>query len=52
VSGERHYASAWVCVEKCPQGLDLPTLLEQVVSQFEGEGPKEREAMARRLFEV
>ena len=38
------------CVQKCPQDLDVPTLLEQVVSQFEREGLTEREAMARSLF--
>ena len=38
------------CVEKCPQGLDIPDLLEQVVADFEGAGLKEREAMARSLF--
>jgi hypothetical protein len=38
------------CVQKCPQGLDVPELLELVVAQFEGEGLKEREAMARSLF--
>ncbi len=38
------------CVEKCPQDLDVPALLELVVSQFEGEGLQEREAMARSLF--
>jgi len=39
------------CVQKCPQALDVPSLLEQVVSQFEGDGLKEREAVARSLFE-
>ena len=39
------------CVQKCPQELDVPSLLEQVVSQFEGEGLKQREAMARSLFD-
>ncbi len=54
IRGSSSYASLCThcrdCVEKCPQGLDVPTLLEQVVSQFEGEGLKEREAMARSLF--
>jgi len=40
------------CVQKCPQELDVPTLLEQVVLQFEGDGLKEREAMARSLFDA
>jgi predicted aldo/keto reductase-like oxidoreductase len=38
------------CVEKCPQDLDVPTLLEQVVREFEGDGFKEREGMVRNLF--
>jgi len=38
------------CVQKCPQSLDVPSLLEQVVSEFEGDGLKEREATARSLF--
>jgi predicted aldo/keto reductase-like oxidoreductase len=38
------------CLEKCPQGLKIPDLLEQVAAQFEGEGLTEREAMARRMF--
>jgi hypothetical protein len=54
IRGSSSYASLCThcrdCVQKCPQGLDVPTLLEQVVSQFEGEGLKEREAMARSLF--
>ena len=54
IRGSSSYASLCShcrdCVEKCPQDLDVPTLLEQVVSQFEGEGLKEREAMARSLF--
>jgi hypothetical protein len=32
--------------------MDVPSLLEQVVTQFEDEGLKEREAMARSLFEA
>jgi hypothetical protein len=39
------------CILKCPQGLEIPDLLEQVVKQFEGEGLAEREAMARSLFQ-
>jgi len=54
IRGSSSYASLCShcrdCVQKCPQDLDIPTLLEQVVSQFEGEGLKEREAMARSLF--
>jgi uncharacterized protein len=38
------------CVQKCPQDLKVPDLLEQVVSEFESAGLKEREATARSLF--
>jgi predicted aldo/keto reductase-like oxidoreductase len=55
LSGAPMYASqcsrCMDCVEKCPQGLPIPDLLEEVASVFEGEGLKEREALARRLFE-
>ena len=38
------------CLEKCPQDLPIPDLLELVAAQFEGEGFSDREAAARRLF--
>jgi predicted aldo/keto reductase-like oxidoreductase len=38
------------CIEKCPQGLDIPNLLEPVVAEFEGAGLAEREAIARSFF--
>jgi hypothetical protein len=38
------------CVQKCPQSLDVPSLLEQVVQEFEGNGLREREAVVRGLF--
>ena len=38
------------CIEKCPQGLDIPDLLEPVAAEFEGDGLAEREAMARSVF--
>jgi hypothetical protein len=54
LTGQPGYASQCShcrdCVEKCPQELDIPNLLEQVVTEFEGAGLKEREAMARSLF--
>ena len=54
LSGQPAYASLCShcldCVEKCPQSLEIPDLLEQVAAEFEGEGLKEREAMARRVF--
>jgi predicted aldo/keto reductase-like oxidoreductase len=52
--GQLGYASLCMhcrdCVQKCPQNLDIPRLLEQVASQFEGDGLKEHEARARSLF--
>ena len=38
------------CREKCPQHLDIPTLLESVVKELEGPGFDERVAMARLAF--
>jgi predicted aldo/keto reductase-like oxidoreductase len=55
LSGQPAYASlcsrCMDCIDKCPQSLAIPDLLEQVVAEFEGEGLREREAMARRLFQ-
>jgi predicted aldo/keto reductase-like oxidoreductase len=54
LSGQPSYASLCShcldCLPKCPQGLEIPDLLEQVVAEFEGEGLSQREAMVRRLF--
>jgi uncharacterized protein len=56
LTGRPAYASLCArcmdCVPKCPQGLAIPDLLEQVVREFEGEGLRERETMVRRLFKV
>jgi predicted aldo/keto reductase-like oxidoreductase len=54
LSGQPSYASLCSrcldCLEKCPQGLEIPDLLEQVAWEFEGDGLSEREAAVRRLF--
>ena len=54
LTGQPAYASLCSqcrdCIDKCPQGLQIPDLLEQVSAQFEGAGLREREAMARHLF--
>ena len=54
LSGKVSYASLCSdcrdCVPKCPQGLEIPDLLKQVVAQFETGGVAEREAMVRQLF--
>ena len=38
------------CLEKCPQDILIPDVLEQVATQFEDAGLAEREAMVRQLF--
>jgi len=54
LSGQPGYASLCSrcldCLEKCPQGIEIPDLLEQVAREFDGDGLREREAMVRRLF--
>jgi uncharacterized protein len=40
------------CLDKCPQSLEIPSLLEQVVADFEREGLREREAAVRAFFGV
>ncbi|ACN13527.1 putative aldo/keto reductase [Desulforapulum autotrophicum HRM2] len=54
--GEPAYASLCVecgeCLEKCPQHLEIPTFLANVVEELEGPDLKEREAMARKVFKI
>jgi uncharacterized protein len=38
------------CVDKCPQHIDIPAVLESVVEELEGPGFEERVAMARQMF--
>jgi predicted aldo/keto reductase-like oxidoreductase len=38
------------CLDKCPQSLEIPDLLEQVVKEFEGDGLRDLEAMVRNVF--
>jgi len=53
-TGRPEFASQCVqcreCVEKCPQQIDIPAVLESVVRDFEGPGFEERIAMARQVF--
>ncbi|MFA5253453.1 MAG: aldo/keto reductase [Methanoregula sp.] len=53
-TGKAEFASLCVqcreCVDKCPQHLEIPGLLEIVVQELEGPGFKERVAAARQLF--
>ena len=55
LSGRPAYASLCArcldCLEKCPQQLPIPDLLEQVAKEFEGDGLRDREATVRRLFQ-
>ncbi|AKB34965.1 Aldo/keto reductase [Methanosarcina siciliae C2J] len=52
--GETGFASQCVqcgqCLEKCPQHIEIPTMLESVVEELEGSDLEERVAMARQLF--
>ena len=52
--GEPEFASLCVqcgeCVEKCPQHLDIPTILESVVEELEGPDLEKRVAMAKEVF--
>ncbi len=38
------------CLEKCPQGISVPEVLEDVAAVFEDQGLEERLAIAGRLF--
>jgi predicted aldo/keto reductase-like oxidoreductase len=52
--GEPEFASQCVqcgkCLEKCPQHLDIPTLLESVVEELEGPDLEKRVAMVKQAF--
>jgi predicted aldo/keto reductase-like oxidoreductase len=52
--GNPEFASLCVqcgqCVEKCPQHIDIPTMLESVVTELEGPDLQERVAMAKQMF--
>jgi len=52
--GEPGFASQCVqcgqCLEKCPQHLDIPTILESVVEELEGPDLEERVAIAKQVF--
>jgi len=38
------------CLEKCPQHIDIPTILESVVEELEGPDLEERVAIAKQVF--
>jgi len=52
--GEPAYASQCVqcgeCLEKCPQHLEIPELLESVVEELEGPDLEDRVAMTKQIF--
>jgi predicted aldo/keto reductase-like oxidoreductase len=52
--GEPEFASKCVqcgeCLEKCPQHIDIPTVLEAVVEELEGRDLEQRVAMAKQVF--
>ena len=54
--GEVEYASRCVqcgeCIEKCPQQIDIPTVLEDVVTDLEDEKLEERLAAARKMLNM
>ncbi|WP_440955481.1 aldo/keto reductase [Methanosarcina sp. Mfa9] len=54
LGGDPGFASQCVqceeCLEKCPQHLEIPTLLESVIEDLEGPDLEQRVAMAKQLF--
>lgn len=38
------------CLEKCPQQIDIPTILKSVVEELEGSDLEERVAIAKQIF--
>jgi predicted aldo/keto reductase-like oxidoreductase len=56
LSGKRGYASQCIqcntCMDKCPQHIEIPTMLAQVAAELEGPRLEERVAMARKMFKI
>ncbi|MCF8038181.1 MAG: aldo/keto reductase [Desulfohalobiaceae bacterium] len=56
ISGESGYASQCAqcgeCLEKCPQGLLIPDILEQVAAELEDRDMEKRVATARQLLNM
>jgi hypothetical protein len=56
VDGRPGYASQCIqcgtCLDKCPQNIQIPDILAQVVSEFEGPDLMDRVAAARKIFKV
>ena len=53
-TGKPQFASQCItcgeCVDKCPQHIDIPTVLASVVAEFEGTDFEQRVAAAKQLF--
>ncbi|HTY89752.1 MAG TPA: aldo/keto reductase [Methanocella sp.] len=53
-TGETEFASQCIkcgeCVEKCPQHIDIPAILESVVEELEGPDLEKRVAIAKQAF--
>ena len=53
--GEPEFASRCIqcgeCLEKCPQHIEIPTILEAVVEEMEGPDLEQRVAMAKQVFQ-
>jgi hypothetical protein len=56
ISGAPGYASQCIrcgdCIEKCPQFLQIPDLLESVAAELEGPDLKAREDMVRHVMAI
>lgn len=56
IGGDEEYASRCVqcgeCLEKCPQQIDIPTVLEDVVADLEDEKLYDRVAAARKMLNM
>jgi predicted aldo/keto reductase-like oxidoreductase len=56
VAGDVQYASLCVqcgeCIEKCPQGIDIPTVLEDVVRELEDDKMDERLVGVRKMLNM
>ena len=54
--GEPGYASQCVacgeCLEKCPQQIEIPDFMEDIVEEMEDDQMEARLAMAKKMFNV
>ncbi|AEK19793.1 hypothetical protein GYY_04590 [Methanococcus maripaludis X1] len=55
-TNEPHFASqctdCGICIEKCPQYIQIPEILEKVVAEFEGPDNDEKMAMVKSVFKM